>query len=60
MKFLPLALLALIVVGLALGCTASPEQGDEDLSPETETETMNNVESTLIDDYSVVEIGNMI
>ena len=60
MKLMPLFLLGLVVVGLALGCVSQPEQESGDLSPETESEVFNDIESTLIDEDSTVEIGEML
>jgi len=57
MKFLPLLLLALVLIGL--GCTATQPSG-EGLSPETESQAFNDMNSTFIDENSFVEIGSMI
>lgn len=59
MRFFPLLLLALVIVGFGLGCTTVDQGGDE-LSPETETQTFDDMNSTFVDENSFVEIGSMI
>lgn len=59
MKLLPLVFLALIIVGFGLGC-ATINQDTNEVSPETETGTLNDINSTFMDENSSVEIGSMI
>jgi hypothetical protein len=65
MKYLPLMIMALLIMGLIAGCTSNTTPADTAGKESTDTATVaaeagNVVESVIIADTEEVEIGEMI
>ncbi|MDD5417322.1 MAG: hypothetical protein PHW96_00350 [Candidatus Nanoarchaeia archaeon] len=62
MKLMPLFLIAMLGITFLLGCTAtiSDTTGGEELTPDEAQGVLDNLEDTIIDDYSEIDLGELI